>query len=94
MNRAGHCAGVDWIDYAKGGLKVAVRDTCFCTLGDQVKNGGTGSFRAGSCCCGHCDEREELGGNRKALAEGSVDEVEEVSLCGRSAVHSMSVRQV
>jgi hypothetical protein len=80
VDGAGHGAGVEGVDYAKGGLEVAVCDAGLCALGDEVEDGGACCLGPGSCGCRDGDEREEFGWDGQAFAERGVDEVEEVGV--------------
>lgn len=80
MDGAGHSAGVQRVDYAEGGLEVAVGDARLCALRDQIENGSACRFGTGSCGCGDSDEREQLGWNGETFAERCIDEVEEVGI--------------
>ena len=79
----GHSAGVQRVTDTEGGLEGAVSDSGFCFLGDEVEDCGAGRFGAGTGGGRDGDEGEEGLGYGEAFAEGSVDEVEEVS--GREA---------
>lgn len=57
-----------------------MRDACFCFFGDEVEDGGSGCFGAGTGGGGDGDEGEEGFRYWEAAAEGGVDEVEEVGL--------------
>lgn len=88
MNGGGHGAGVDGVADSEGGLEVAVGDSRFGFLVDQVEDGGSGGFGAGSCGRGHGDQGLQFGGDGLALANWGVDEVEEVGVGeGRVQIH-------
>lgn len=90
LDGGGHGARVEGVAYAEGRLEVAVRDAGLGALGDEVEDGGAGGLgpRAG----GRGDGNEGLQGlvDRAAVAEGRVDEVQEVGVRVRGVqVHQL-----
>jgi hypothetical protein len=80
VDGTGHGARVEGIDYAEGGLEVAVCDACLCALGDEVEDGGARCLGSGSCGCRDGDKGKELGRDGEAFAERGVDKVEEIGV--------------
>jgi hypothetical protein len=93
VDGAGHGAGVEGVDYAEGGLEVAVCNACLRALGDEVEDGGARCLGSGSCGCRDGDKRKKLGRDGEAFAERSVDEVEEVGVWGGSACFSVCLSE-
>ena len=78
-----HGARVQRVADAEGRFEGAVGDAGFGAFGDEVEDCRAGGLAASSCRCGDGDEGGEFLVDWLALAEWSVDEVEEV---GRGVV--------
>lgn len=80
MDGGGHGAGVKRITYTQSRLESAMSDAGLCARGGEVKDSGARGLGARAGGGGHGDEGEEGLVNGEALAEGGVDEVEEVGV--------------
>lgn len=90
LDGGGHGARVERVADAQRGLEVAVGDASLCALGDEVEDGGAGGLGPGARGGGHRDEGLEGLVDGPAVAEGRVDEVEEVCVgVRRVQVHQL-----
>lgn len=80
LDGGGHGTRVEGVAYAEGGLEVAVGDSGLGALGDEVEDGGAGGLGPGPRGRGHGDEGLEGLVDWAPVAEGRVDEVQEVGV--------------
>ena len=80
VDGGGHGAGVEGVAYAEGGLEGAVGDAGFGARRGEVEDRGAGGLAARAGGSGYGNEGFEGLVDGEALAEGGVDEVEEVSV--------------
>lgn len=80
MDGRRHGTGVQRVAYTQGRLESAVRDAGLRARGGEVEDGGAGGLGASAGGGGDGDEGEEGLVYGEALAEGGVDEVEEVGV--------------
>ena len=78
VHGGGHGARVQRVADAEGRFEGAVGDAGFGAFGHEVEDCRAGGLAAGACRCGDGDEGEQFLVDWLALAEWSVDKVEEV----------------